>query len=212
LSVHRILILESNWSEDEDYLTDARNASTLYSAIQMMTSGTGYPIVPITRPLLAERFTEDLRSFASLSSAGPNLVVLSGHGRLDKLRRKGGVRNRRVLLGYDGEINISTEVRELAREGALGRTIFLLDSCEVGESPEGFRKAAQALGVIGFDSDGVDWVDSAVFIVALLLKFAEHGVFHMGRVGKRHRHVYEELVGGPYSGLAESLGASASFA
>ncbi len=66
------------------------------------------------------------------------------------------------------------------------------------------------MGVIGF-RETVGWVDSAVFILALLLRYMEEGVFHMKRVGPRPQAILERMLAGPYRTLGKELGVVHSF-
>ena len=76
-----------------------------------------------------------------------------------------------------------------------------------------FRKAANALGAIGF-SQSVDWVDSAVFILAMLLRLQSEGLFQLkrGPMGRPFKKVIDEMCEGPYASLAAQLGVEKSFA
>lgn len=167
----KVLILEANWAEEDDnYISDSRSTSKIYSSLETLLSLHNEPIQIIQRPLLKCRFNDDIEQFVNLEAnkKGVNVVVLSAHGN-KKTRTKGKKTiHSRKISAIDGEINLSKKIRNLSTK--LDRTIFVLDSCEIGGSLVSFRKASGALGVIGF-SEEVDWIDSAVFILALLLKY-----------------------------------------
>lgn len=138
------------------------------------------PIQIIQRPLLKCRYKEDITQFVNLPAnrKGVNVIILSGHGKKKKLKKRGRILHSRKISAIDGNIPLSVEIKEISSE--LGRTILILDSCDIGKSLESFRKASGALGVIGF-STKVDWIDSVVFILALLFKYREKGVFSLER-------------------------------
>ena len=166
----------------------------------------------ITRPLLAMRFSDDIFQFVSLPSneRGPNFVILSAHGYHTFSDRR---KHRRILGAIDGEINISREIIDLVKfhESPLKRTIFILDSCTVGEGIRAFLRASGALGVIGF-SEAAEWIDSSVFILALLLKFQQEGVFQMKRVSPtRPDRVLQQMEKDVYRSLMGSLGVKYEF-
>jgi hypothetical protein len=111
---------------------------------------------------------------------------------------------------------MSTGIRKLNAE--LARTIIVLDACKVGTKIGSLREAAGALGTIGFSKD-VSWVDSSIFVLALLLRFQQHGVFHLKRARKstgltqpKAEKVLEEMKDGPYKSLWDYLGVESTFA
>ncbi len=206
---YKILILEGSWAEDDkDYMSDNRSVARIYAGIEALLSVHDEPAQFIFRPLLKSRFLSDLDQFLSLNSnrRGVNVVILSGHGDKD-LTRDG--KHRRWLSAIDETINLSIEIREPAK--SLTRSVIVLDSCLIGDSVESFRRASGALGVVGF-SKRVNWNDSAVFILALLLKFQSAGVFHLKRKSAvTPKRVLGNMVSGKYKSLAKSLGVEFSF-
>lgn len=214
----KILILESTWAEEADeYLTDTSSSSRVYRALEVMTSTQDHPITTVVRPLLRARFERDLRGFAQLpaNSGGNNVVVLCGHGRLDEVKggkRKKKVKRRRVLEAYDGDLDLDKGMKALAEDGVLERSIIILDSCDVGDSPKKFRRKCGALGVIAFQ-ETVDWTDSSVFVLGLLLHFMEDGVFHLKRRSSaRPRRALESMMDGAYGSMAKALGVAQAWA
>jgi hypothetical protein len=124
-------------------------------------------------------------------------------------------KHRRELKAFDGDINISAQIRRLS--ASLKRTIFILDACEIGESIHSFQEAAGAAGAVGF-SETVDWIDSSVFVLALLLRFQSAGVFHMkrartstGLTTPKVEKIVQDMKAGPYESLMKSLGVQYSF-
>lgn len=213
MAYEKILILESSWAtNDGNYIKDSRSTSEIYSSFQSILSVQEIPVFAITRPLLAMRFRDDIFQFVSLPSneRGPNFVILSAHGYHTFSDKR---KHRRVLGAIDGEINISFEIIHLVKnhENPLKRTIFILDSCTVGEGIRAFLRASGALGVIGF-SEAAEWIDSSVFILALLLKFQQEGVFQMKRVSPtRPNQVLQQMKQGVYQSLVNSLGVEDAF-
>ena len=204
----KLLILESNWADAEaNYLLDSRSVSQIYGSIEKLLSVGDHPLSIIQRPLLKCRFAKDLEQFVSLESnkRGINVVILCGHGWINR-----GHSISRQLTAIDGEINLSVEIRKLKEK--LGRTIIVLDSCSVGEKVKSFRAASGALGVIGFARD-VNWVDSAVFILAVLCHFHQEGVFFMQKKSAvRPKRVMERLHASHYGSFFEELGVEYAFA
>jgi hypothetical protein len=140
---------------------------------------------------------------------------LSAHGSHSVNSVNGTKRHSRTLCAFDGDINISSQIHTIT--ASLPRTIFILDACGVGASIQAFNKAAGALGAVGF-SEAVDWIDSSVFILALLLHFQSAGIFHLKRARAntgvtqpRTQKVVQEMVSGVYRSLAESLGVQYHF-
>jgi hypothetical protein len=205
----KLLILESNWAENEDdYIKDSTSTSKIYSSIETLLSLHSKPLQIIQRPLLACRFIKDIEQFTNLAEnkKGINIIILSAHGSLDK-RRKRIARNLRAI---DGDINISTEIRKVSR--LLNRTIIILDSCTVGTNIKSFLEASGALGVVGF-SKSIDWIDSAVFILALLCKYHEEGVFFLQRkTSVKPKQILEDMEKGLYRLFFDELGIEYKFA
>jgi len=83
---------------------------------------------------------------------------------------------------------------------------------DVGSGVAAFRKAAYALGVIGF-SKSVDWVDSATFVLALLPYMQSHSIFQQSQSPSRHiARLVDRLRYGAYESLAGSLGLDVAWA
>lgn len=208
----KLLILESNWAEDEDnYITESRSTSRIYSSIETLISLSNKPLQIIQRPLLACRFVKDIEQFTGLdeNKKGVNIIILSAHGNLNKKRKKKKSIYCRQLYAFDGNINISIEIRKVAQ--LLNRTIIILDSCSVGTNIKSFLKASGALGVIGFSKD-IDWVDSAVFILALLCKYQEEGVFGMKRVSPvKPEQILDQMKSSHYKPFFDELGVEYCF-
>jgi hypothetical protein len=136
--------------------------------------------------------------------------VLSAHGSFSRVKKGSRLVNRRRMSAIDGEIKLSKDIHGL--QGDLERTIFILDSCDIGSQISAFRRAAGALAVVGF-SESVDWVDSAAFILALLLHLQSAGIFHARRnLRKRIEREINRLREGPYKSLATALGLEVAFA
>ena len=200
----KLLILEANWAEDDgDYLLDSRSASQVYGSLERLLANDDYPLTIIQRPLLKCRFKKDVEQFVNLESnkKGLNVILLSAHGALER-------DDCRELDAIDGRIDVSAEMKKL--KPVLHRSIIILDSCGVGENIKSFLAASGALGVIGF-SKTVDWVDSAVFVLALLCRLRAEGVFSMKKSAIRPRKVMEALEQSHYSQFFEVLGVEYEF-
>jgi hypothetical protein len=208
----KLLILESSWAEDGQYISDSRSCSRIYRGVEALLSTQDLPILTVVRPLLACRFPTDIDEFVQLpcNQKGVNIVILAGHGRHKWVKIKGEKVHRRLIQAIDQEINVSRAIRPIRAN--LKRTIFILDSCQIGQGVRGFRQAGGSLGVIGF-AETVDWIDSAVFILALLLRFQDGGVFQMERMSPvRPRKVLKEMKAGPYRDLIKHFHVESSFA
>jgi len=210
----KILILEAPWSFT---IADTSATREIYSSAETLLSIHPEPVRIIQRPLVSTTYLDDIKQFVSLecNKRGPNIVVLSSHGCHTLVLRGNAKKHRRELRGFDDSINISVEIRRLT--DSLKRTIFILDACEVGENISSFREAAGAAGAVGF-SETVDWIDSSVFVLALLLKFQSSGVFHMKRARTstgvttpKAEKVVQEMKLGPYKSLMKSLSVQYSF-
>lgn len=206
---YKILILEGNWAEkEEDYVSDNRSVVKIYAGIESLLSIHGEPVQFIFRPLLKSRFLRDIDQFLGLASnkSGVNVIVLSGHGYKEVTKQD---KHRRLLSAIDETINLSIDIRK--PEKSLGRSVLILDSCLIGDSVDSFRKASGALGAIGFSKEA-NWIDSAVFILAVLLKYQSHGVFHFKRKSAiTPKRIIEQMVSGDYKSLRKRLGIEFSF-
>lgn len=210
----KILILEAPWSTS---IADTRATRDIYSSAETLLSIHPEPVRIIQRPLVSTTYLNDIEQFVSLdcNKCGPNVVVLSAHGNHSLVQRSGMEKHKRELQAFDGEVNISAQVRSIS--ASLRRTVFVLDACEVGENVRFFRRAAGALGAVGF-SKMVDWIDSSVFVLALLLRFQNSGLFHLKRArGNRGNtmpkveKIVRDMVTGSYKSLAKSLGFQYNF-
>ncbi len=210
----KILILESTWAlEADDYISDSRSTARIYLSFESLLSRHDVPVFAVHRPLLASRYIEDIRQFVSLpaNERQMNIVILSAHGTFTRIQKGDKKVNRRRLHAIDAEIKLSRDIHEL--KGELKRTVFILDACDVGARVGEFRKAANALGVIGF-SQTVDWADSAIFVLALLLHIQTQGIFQKPESDARAlvRHLVDDLRQGTYKSLAKALGLEVAWA
>jgi hypothetical protein len=207
MSYEKILILEGSWAEeDEKYISDTRSTARIYRGIEALLSLQEEPINIIQRPLLSFRFVNDIKQFTKLraNSRGVNAIIISGHGRKKYVRKEGGKKIRRKIEAIDGDINLSIEINKVKE--SLNRSIIILDACNIGGSLESFYNISGALCVIGF-SKTVNWIDSSVFIFALLCKFQEDGVFKLERVSlSKPRKIIKEMKDGAYKSLMDYLG------
>jgi hypothetical protein len=208
----KILILESTWASESDYISDSRSTARIYLSFESLLSLHDVPVFAVHRPLLAGRYIKDIRQFVSLSANARqmNIVILSAHGTFTRVQKRNKKVNRRRLHAIDGQINLSRDIHDL--KGELNRTVFILDACDVGARVDQFRSAAGALGVIGF-SQSVDWADSAVFVLALLLHIQGRGIFQESESSTSAiKSLVDELREGPYKSLTDSLGLEVGWA
>lgn len=212
MAFEKILILESSWAEQEEhYISDSRSTSRIYGGFEAVLSVHDKPVFTVVRPLLKSRYLSDIEQFITLQAnrKGPNIIILSAHGRHELVKKRDKRKHRRILEAIDGKINLSKGIRKLSSQ--LNRTIFLLDACWVGTNVESFRKASGALGVIGY-SEEVDWVDSSAFILALLMNYQKGGIFQMQRVSPvKPQKVLGRMRNGAYKSLMEELGVEYNF-
>jgi len=169
-----LLVLEGSWEDEESmYLTDFRSATRFYLALEDILSEIDKPIKFISRPLLTYRFDQDISEFVSMTirKAGGTVIILSAHG--SQIRTRKGKR-RRILEALDGELNLSAKLLNLTCN--LKKTILILDSCDLGVRLASLKRRTNALGIIGFQQS-VDWVDSALFIMAFIYKLASENFF-----------------------------------
>jgi len=197
-----VLILEGNWGEERDYLTDSRSASRFYVALEdLFNIEEDRPIRFISRPLLKSKFAENIAEFVSLTKRkmGGAVIILSAHGA--QVRHKG--KRRRVLQAIDGDLNLSVQITKL--DCSLEKIVLILDSCEIGEGLDSFQKNANALAVIGFQQSP-DWLDSLVFILALLQKLATKNYFSKKtNLKQAAKKAIESMKKSPYDKLTEHL-------
>ena len=212
----KVLILEAPWSDD---IEDTQATRDIYaSAETLLRIGTD-PVRMIHRPLISSTYVKDIKKFVDLdcNQRGPNVIVLSAHGRA--VIRKSRPKRRRVLqrrlTAFDGEINLSVGIRPLQEK--LARSIIVLDSCSVGVTLNNFRKISGALAVVGF-ADEVDWVDSSMFVLAILFKLHQEDVLKLKRARpstparrSRAETVITTMIAGPYASMAKSLGVRTAF-
>ena len=201
----KILILEAPWS---NAIEDTQATRDIYSSAETLCRLGPEPIRIIQRPLVSTTYLIDIRKFVSLecNRRGPNFIIFSAHGSHMLSKRN---KNRRKLRAFDQVINLSKDIQDLKRQ--LKHTVIILDSCEIGTNIKSFRKVSGARGVIGFAND-VDWVDSSVFILALILNFHEAGVFHLQKDRSSTRittpkteKVVEKMLNGTYRSFGKSL-------
>lgn len=204
-SQYGVLILEGNWAEDGgNYLTDSRSTSKLYTALEDILSLEQNPIKFIQRPLLNSRFIEDIKQFTSLTKNqhGGTVIILSAHGKRIKTREG---KKRRVLKAIDGKLNLSLQIKGVGK--ILGKTIIVLDSCEIGGGLNAFQKVANALAVVGF-RESVGWVDSALFVLAFLDKLNNYEYFSKkSEIEVAAKKAIEAMWEPSYGVLADYLGA-----
>ena len=207
----KILILEAPWSNE---IADTQATRDIYTSAETLCRLGPEPIRIIQRPLVSMTYLDDIEKFVDLecNQKGPNVIIFSAHGSHTLSKNN---KHRRQLDAFDGSINISREIRRVKKK--LGHTIIVLDSCELGTNVESFRKASGSLAVIGF-TENVDWVDSSVFILALLLRFQMNGVFHLQRARKstsktepKTKRTIREMLEGTYKSFKEPLGIEYSF-
>lgn len=141
--------------------------------------------------------------------------IFSAHGSFTALRRNKRKVYRRNLEAFDDGVNLSTGIRDVS--DSLTRTIIILDSCDIGDKIKSFYRASGAAGVIGFTEE-IDWVDSTMFILAVLLKFHGEGVMNQKRIRKTtektkssQQKVLEDMTKGAWKSLAKSLGVQSYF-
>ena len=212
MAFEKILILESSWAESDDrYVADSRSTSKIYSGIESLLSIHDKPVFSINRPLLKDYYISHIEQFIKLPSnkKGINVIVLSAHGSHELIEKGDRSVHRRILKAIDGDINISKDIRKLSKK--LNKSIFILDACNVGVNSESFREASCALGVIGF-SEATDWIDSSVFILALLLKFQAKGIYNRSNISRDlPDRILKTMESGSYRSLFEKLGVNYSF-
>ena len=210
----KILIFEAPWSEHIDQTQATRD---IYTSAETLLRVGPHPVRVIQRPLIKSRYIEDIRQFTELecNQRGPNFVVFSAHGAYKQVvarraRGRKGLFHLRSLKAFDGRLNLSAGIRTASE--SLSRTIIVLDSCYIGKKIQSFHKASGAAGVIGFSKD-VDWVDSTMFILAVLLRYHSEEVMSLKRIRKttkkstsRPQKVLDEMKNGAWKSLAESLG------
>ena len=124
----------------------------------------------------------------------------------------------RHLEAFDGEINLAHDMQSLRDK--LSRSIVVLDACETGVSSKSFRKRSGALAVVGF-AEEVGWVDSSMFVLAMLFKLHERGVLSLQRARQstaarrsRVQSVIKAMIDeqdGQYASLAKPLGVRTAF-
>jgi hypothetical protein len=215
LSFEKLMILESKWSDD---IADTRSSTEIYTSVESLLSLHDEPVRIINRPLLSGSYLDDINQFVSLESnkSGPNIIVMAAHGSHTTIKRNGKTLNRRVLEGYDDKVHLSEDMKSYVKKYGdnLKRTIFILDSCQIGTNISGFLKVSKCYGVVGF-SKNVDWIDSAVFMLALVLKFQSDGVFQLKRAVVKNKSkpekILDEMKSGFYAPIMKGLGVEYKF-
>ena len=214
----KVLILEAPWSGN---IEDTQATRDIYVSAETLLRSGAKPARVIYRPLISTTYKDDIKQFVELdcNQRGPNVIVLSAHGEVVRRRvvKKRGAGGRRVLRrrleAFDGDINLSRDIRSL--HDKLSRSIVVLDACDVGVTLNNFREISGALAVVGFAKE-VDWVDSSMFVLAMLFKLRQEGVLSLKRATQstEKRRSRVEIVikamideqDGPYASLAKSLG------
>ena len=210
----KILVFEAPWSTRID---ETQATKDIYMSAETLLRVGPEPVRVIHRPLISTRYKQDIRDFAVLecNQRGPNFIIFSAHGSFTALRRNKRKVYRRNLEAFDGGVNLSTGIRDVS--DSLTRTIIILDSCDIGDKIKSFYRASGAAGVIGFTEE-IDWVDSTMFILAVLLKFHGEGVMNQKRIRKTtektkssQQKVLEDMTKGAWKSLAKSLGVQSYF-
>ena len=203
----KILVLEAPWSDD---IEDTQATHDIYASAETLLRTGAEPVRMIHRPLIAATYAIDIERFLKLkcNRRGINLIVLSAHGNIT--RDKWGRRKvtRRHLTAFDGEIDLNDDIKHL--RSRLSRSIIILDSCELGESIGAFHRRSKALGVVGFGQQ-VDWVDSSLFVLAMLFKLHEENVFNLKKKSPRAQKVITDMIRGTYKSVADSLHVKKAF-
>lgn len=198
-----VLVLEGSWAEEEStYLIDSRSSARFFIALEDVLLIEENPIKFINRPLLKNRFTQDIIDFTSLTNrkAGGTVIILSAHG--SQIRTRKGKR-RRILEALNGKLNLSVTLSNLKCN--LTKTIVVLDSCDLGDGLASLQKRTNALGMIGF-RQSVDWVDSAIFIMAFLYKLASENFFSAKKdLKKITKRVIDSMSESPYNEFIKHL-------
>ena len=221
----KVLILEAPWS---DNIEDTRATQDIYVSAEMLLRSGAKPARVIHRPLISTTYKNDIKQFVELdcNQRGPNVIVLSAHGKVVRKtvkkhktvvkkqtsERRGLVRH---LEAFDDDINLSRDIQFLRDK--LSRSIVVLDACEVGVSLKNFRQISGALAVVGF-AEEVDWVDSSMFVLAMLFKLHQGGVLSLKRATRstkarrsRVEIVIRTMIDGPYASMAKSLDVRTTF-
>lgn len=109
MAFEKLLILESTWANEEEYIADSRSTSKIYQSLESLLSLHKEPVNIIQRPLLASRFVKDIEQFVSLPAnrKGPNIIVISAHGSHKKVLKQNKQKHRRIISAIDGNINLS---------------------------------------------------------------------------------------------------------
>ncbi len=205
----KLLLLESQWrATPRSPPSEFRSAARLYASLDRLLPVSAEPARCRQAALRRTDWREQIKIFtgSEWNRRGPNLVVLSSHGWSPSA---GSPLDGYWLAADDGLIDLDRELAEL--KGALKRSLVLLDACHLGDDPERLRASADALGVIGFQGR-VNWLASSVFMLALLRRFLQAGVFQARRADmRRPRAVLRAMLDGEYARLAEQLGVQYSF-
>ena len=204
----KILVFEAPWSSKID---ETQATKDIYMSAETLLRIGPEPVRVIHRPLISSIYKQDIQKFAALecNKRGPNFIIFSAHGSLT-LRRK-NKKIQRKLSAFDGDINLSVGIRDVSE--LLSRTIIILDSCDIGDKIKSFHQASKAAGVVGFTKN-VYWVDSTMFILAVLLKYHEAGILSQKRIRRKtektlhpsQQKVLERMISGAWKSLAKSLG------
>ena len=210
----KILIFEAPWWPDIDATQATKD---IYMSAETLLRVGPKPVQVIHRPLISSTYKRDIKKFAALdcNKCGPNFVIFSAHGSLKLRQNKSKVKYLRKIKAFDDQIDLNAEIEDVSK--FLTRTTVILDSCDIGKKIKPFYRASDAAGVIGFTKD-VDWVDSTMFILAVLLKFHGEGVMNLERLRRttkktvsRQQRILEDMTTGAWESLAKSLGVKSYF-
>ena len=197
----KILLLEGRWSKKIEKSYTTRD---IYFSASTRLRVAKEPIEIIQNPLMARTYKNDISQFVNLecNRSGPNMIIFSAHGAMTEK----GIQ----LTALDKKIKLSRGLQCLP--GKLKRSIVVLDSCSAGADINNFRKEISALGAIGF-LDDVDWVDSTMFILSLILKYQDDNVFELQRARKttnktkcQSQKTLEHMLDGAYKSFKDKLG------
>ena len=203
----KILVLEAPWSDE---IEDTQATRDIYASAETLLRTGTKPVRMIHRPLIGTTYVHDIEQFVGLdcNRRGFNLIILSAHGEVTRDEKGRRRVTRRRLTAFDGDIDLNQGIKSLGNR--LSRSIIVLDSCELGESLADFRRRSKALGVVGFGEE-VDWVDSSLFVLALLFKLHEEGVFNRQRISSIAQRAITDMIKGPYNSIANSLDVQTTF-
>lgn len=204
LKNEKILILEAEWcTEERKPPFKTRSAAKLYAAFGNTPASDRCAPRCASKPLRAATYRHEIQQFLALptNQRGVNIIILSSHGHYQPFSRWLGT--------LDGHIELSLELPSLAT--LLKRSLLILDSCHIGQTLEELHTASKALGIVGF-SGKVDWLASSIFIIALLRRLQQAGVFQLQRRSvTRVRNTLLAMQQDSYQQLMNDLGVVFAF-